>query len=137
MNSKVELFEKNKKGVARTYRRKQPSLKPDQPLPHPPEGESPSGVQEAFRSPAGCLALQSAFDLSQTASETENIGNSVVENTKEPSSPLELGNYRVKGCTLLAKAKMPKQKLAPAQHPCEQPALESCIGDSDSCDFNE
>ena len=51
--------------VGKTYRRKKPSLMPDQPLPNPPEV---AGIQHAFRSPkTTSLHADQGFDISQTS----------------------------------------------------------------------
>lgn len=111
--------------TSKTYRRKQPSLNPDQPLPNPSDADedTASGVQHAFRSSEE-LQNDSGFDLSQNsrpAATCDSAFASLSPLEKEATTPL------------LASAGKAAQS-----HCVEKIMQQPHAGDdSDSCDFNE
>lgn len=123
-----EIAQSFKMPRSKTYRRKQPSLNPDQPLPNPSDAdeETASGAQHAFRSSEE-LQNDSGFDFSQSsrpAATCDSAFASLSPPEKEATSPL-----------LASAGKAAKSHCV--EKVLQRPHGPHAGDDSDSCDFNE
>ena len=116
--------------VGKTYRRKKPSLMPDQPLPNPPEAV---GIQHAFCSPkSNSLRADQGFDFCQTSlGHGADAGKDDLLPSVEKLTPLLASAGKVPSCRLSG------HEMAPALRKRTEPSRGACGDDSDSCDFNE